>query len=130
MKKDTRKSPPMEPAFRRELVDRVADHPRLTPPEKETTMSFARSDNLSQIYTSESGITRRLLQHEHFQVEEVEVLTGARSFGTRILTEYDDEQITGVHGYIPIGTIKIGTRVRQDPSHCHVIATPDKFINE
>lgn len=115
------------------LVQAVAEDPRLEPIEKETNIGFTKDgfpttaatqfdQDVARVFTEEGGISRRLLQHPHFTADCIRVndsLGDARSIEPG---NFDGGKITAVGGYIPVGTIKIKKRRRSAAGHSSMVA--------
>ena len=72
--------------------ERIAEDPKLQPPEKETSINFSPAAGLAMINTHQGAIMRALLQCDFFDVLEVEKRNGV---------------VVGVTGRIPIGSLSI-----------------------
>ena len=104
-------------AFRRE-------DPRLTPPEKETTLRFARDEDHVAVYTAERGVGRRLLAHPEASIDAVTVIAGERARAAIALDELDTEDpppVVGVRGELPVGVLTVSRDRREDDAHAEVI---------
>lgn len=105
-----------------QILDRVQEDPNLAAEEKGTHIYFAKPEDVAHIYTEERGITRRLLRHPHFDLEEWRVVDGD-VWGKRIgANNYNGEIVTGVQGYVPTGCIKIQSSPRSTSWHSRVVS--------
>lgn len=105
-----------------ELIDAVKDDPELEPIEKETIIKWARPDERARVYSEESGIVRRLLQHPEFRTRSLRVNTDD-AWGHRVSPDdYSGGLVTGVEGSLPIGTVKISARSRATTQHARVVS--------
>lgn len=103
----------------RELPD-VREDPALVPCEKETSINFTKSDDRADVFTSERGLTRRLLTHELFTTDTVLLKGGSRSDS---LQEVDtSDTIVGVRGTIPIGCLKLRASARHANGHAPIVS--------
>lgn len=105
-----------------DIIDAVREDPDLQPIEKETIISFAKIDGEAHVYTESGGIIRRLLKHPEFRAVELRVnVDGA--WGRRVApADYSGGEVTGVKGYIPVGTLKIQARSRSNSTHASVVS--------
>jgi hypothetical protein len=112
-------------SFRRtpeEIIDAIREDPDLTPAEKETSFGFAKCDDYVRVYTEEAGLTRRLLKHPKFAAIEIRVNTDD-AWGLRVSPdEWSGGIVTGVKGFIPIGTLKVSARSRDKSGHATVVS--------
>jgi hypothetical protein len=97
------------------------EDPALAPVEKETSLRFARDQDRARFFTAEAGVGRRLLAHKHTQVEEVVVREGAARVGDAPDSVDEDDQVVGVRGTLPIGTLSIRRDPRQNDQHAAVV---------
>jgi len=105
-----------------EIIDAVGEDSDLTPVEKETNIGFAKCDDYARVYSEEAGIGRRLLKHPEFAATELRVNTDD-AWGLRLSPdEWSVGRITGVKGYMPIGTLKVSARSRSTSSHAEVVS--------
>ena len=105
-----------------EIIDAVKDDPELQPIEKETSLSWARPDDHAQVYSEESGVVRRLLEHPEFITVELRVNT-VDAWGRRLAPdEYSGGTVTGAKGYLPIGTLKVKGQSRSTSQHARVVS--------
>jgi hypothetical protein len=105
-----------------QVVDRVQEDPTLTPEEKETVIRFTKAEDVAHIYTEEGGITRRLLRHPHFDLDEWRVVDDD-VWGKRIGSNaYNGETVTGVGGRLPIGSLKVRASKRSTSGHADVVS--------
>lgn len=110
----------------KELVNAVREDPELTPDEKETSITFTKSDERACVYTEEAGLMRRLLHHPAFDAAELHVTTDD-VWGKHVeLHAFSGGTITGVRGYIPIGTLKVRSRSRSTSGHASVVSRDTK----
>jgi hypothetical protein len=114
------------------LVEAVGEDPRLKPFEKETHIGFTKDgspttaatrfdQHVARVFTEEAGISRRLLQHPHFEVTGIRVkdsLGDARSIEP---DNFCGGKVTAVGGYVPIGTVKLQKRCRSTLGHASVV---------
>jgi len=122
------------------LVQAVAEDPRLEPIEKETNIGFTKDgspttaatrfdQHVARVFTEEAGISRRLLQHPHFEVTGIRVndsLGDARSIEP---DNFCGGKVTAVGGYAPIGTVKLQKRCRSTAGHASVVFYPRQAAN-
>jgi hypothetical protein len=122
------------------LVQAVAEDPRLEPIEKETNIGFTKDgspttaatrfdQHVARVFTEEAGISRRLLQHPHFEVTGIRVndsLGDARSIEP---DNFCGGKVTAVGGYVPIGTVKLQKRCRSTAGHASVVFYPRQAAN-
>jgi hypothetical protein len=109
-----------------ELIDAVAEDRKLTPPEKETILRFAKCDDRVFVYTEEGGLMRRFLQHPEFQLKSLRVTT-EDSWGKRVVPDdFDKGSITGVDGWVPIGVLSLKTSSRTMSQHAAIV--PDRVL--
>jgi hypothetical protein len=117
---------------RNNLIEAVGEDPDLEPIEKETSIGWTKDgspttaatqfdQHVAHVLSEEAGISRRLLQHPHFD------MTGIRvndSLGKGRNIEPDNfcgGKITAVRGYIPIGTVKLQKTCRSTSGHAPVV---------
>lgn len=104
------------------IIDAVREDPDLQPLEKETIIRFAKPDGEAHVYTESGGITRRLLKHPEFRAVELRVNTNG-AWGHRVApADYSGGDVTGVKGFIPVGTLKILARSRSTSGHASVVS--------
>jgi len=103
------------------LTDCVAENSDLTPAEKETSISFAKTDDTARVFTAEAGLMRRLLSHEHFEVDHVVPQNGMK---VESIEEIDapETTIVGVAGRVPVGCLKMRTSIRGSSGHANVVS--------
>jgi hypothetical protein len=70
-------SPPVVPGS--DVLEAVREDPDLVPMEKETTFRFAKDQDRADVFTSERGLTRRLLTFPPFDLRTVTLADGSRS---------------------------------------------------
>ena len=105
-----------------QLVDRVREDPNLAAEEKETHIWFNKPADAAHVYTEEGGITRRLLRHPHFNLDEWRVVDD-NVWGKRIeANKYSGEAVTGVGGHIPIGCVKLQGSCRYTSGHARIVS--------
>jgi hypothetical protein len=113
-----------------EIIDAVQEDSDLTPEEKETQFRFVKADDKIRAYTEEAGIMRRLLKHPEFVANEFRVTT-VDAWGRKVSPdEYSDGRITGVKGYLPIGTLKVLARSRSTSGHATVVSKEAMSISD
>lgn len=114
------------------LIEAVGEDPRLQPFEKETHIGWTKDgsptvaatqfdQHVARVFTEEAGISRRLLQHPHVTVTGIRVND---SLGKGRAIEPDNfcgGRVTAVGGYIPIGTVTLGTSVRSTSGHANIV---------
>jgi hypothetical protein len=101
-----------------ELVEAVEEDTSLHSVEKETTLNFTKVDDRVSIYTEEAGLMRRLLYHPHFEVES---FRGSK--GQQIApNDFEQGQITGVGGSLPITALVLQTSLRANSQHSAVVS--------
>lgn len=107
------------------------EDPRLTPPEKETTLRFARDESRVAIFTAERGIGRRLLAHPAASIDALIVIDGESARPAIALDELDTEDprpVVGVRGELPIGALVVRREPRKDDSHAEIVT--DRVLGE
>lgn len=109
-----------------QLIDRVQEDSNLRPEEKETVIRFDKSVDSAHIYTEEGGITRRLLRHPHFDLDEWRV-DGGKRLGA---DQYNGETVTGVGGRVPVGTLKVRASPRSTSWHSRIVSQRDGRIDD
>lgn len=114
------------------LVEAVGEDPRLKPFEKETQIGWTKDgfptvtstqfdQHVAHVFSEEAGISRRLLQHPHFTVTGIRV-NDSLGKGRNIQPDnFCGGKVTAVGGYIPIGTVILGTSVRSTSGHANAI---------
>jgi hypothetical protein len=101
---------------------KVREDPDLIPLEKETSINFTKGDERADVFTSERGLTRRLLTHELFDTDAVLLKDGSTVDSVDSLRTNEDT-IVGVRGTIPIGALKVKATTRSDKSgHARVVS--------
>lgn len=105
------------------LVDAFdRDDPELRPEEKETTLRFARDEDVAAFYTAEAGVGRRLIAHPESVLDGV-VIKDGRARPTKALEEVErGEQVVGVRGTIPVGALSVKSSSRKDTGHAAVVS--------
>jgi hypothetical protein len=104
-----------------ELLEAVEEDRSLQSVEKETTLTFSKSDDCASVYTEEAGLMRRLLCHPHFEVDSLRVNTHD-TVGKRVApSDFEQGSITGVDGSIPIESLVIQTSLRTTSQHSAVV---------
>jgi hypothetical protein len=100
-----------------ELGDAVEEDPSLRPVEKQTTLTFSKTDDRVSIYTEEAGLMRRLLRHPHFEVDSLRAMGGQEVAPN----DLGEESITGVKGSLPIAALVLQTSLRTNTQHSAVV---------
>jgi hypothetical protein len=103
------------------LLELVREDPNLTPAEKETSIHFAKDEDLATVYTSEAGIARRLIAHPSGTIEGLTVLDG----GVRADVspdEVDGREIVGVRCRVPVAVLKVQVSGRSTDQHAPVVS--------
>lgn len=107
---------------RRAVAAFEREDPKLTPPEKETALRFARDEERVTIYTAERGIGRRVLAHPAAAIDEVTIAEGRRKRPAVPLEELEEgDQVVAVRGTLPLGTVKVRERPRTSGGHADVV---------
>lgn len=75
--------------------------------EKETTITFTNKDDYMKVYTRNSGIMRRMLGHEHAELDNYNV---------------EDGYIVGMSVMIPVDCLKINKNPREYGGHAEIIS--------
>ena len=98
------------------------DDPELTPEEKETTLRFARDEDVATFYTAEAGVGRRLIAHPESVLDGV-VIKDGRGRPTKAPEEVErGEAVVGVRGTIPVGALQIKSTSRKSDSHASIVS--------
>ena len=105
-----------------ELVEAVGEDATLFPAEKETTIRFAKDEDVASVFTEEAALMRRLLQHPHFHVEAVRLQSGSEVAPN----DFQQGSITGVRGNIPVGGVVLQTSLRETSQHSAVV--PERVL--
>jgi hypothetical protein len=103
------------------MVAAVKEHPKWNPHEKETTLGFIKPEDRFRFFTSEAGITRRVLQHPLFEIDGLSVRTNEGSQSTEP-HRYAGGDIVGVRAHAPIGVLKLKERSRSPSRHADIIS--------
>ena len=106
-----------------ELRDLVREDPDLTPAEKETALRFAKDEDRATVFTAEAGLTRRLLAHAEFAVEEVVLADGSHAPHVEALDASEDA-VVGVRGTLPVGCLKVRASSRSPGGHARMVTHP------
>lgn len=104
-----------------EAIDNASEDSSLDPSEKETSINFGKRNDHARVFTSETGMMRRILGHPHVPVISVTVEEGD-SRPTVDLDDYDGQPIVGVQARAPIGLLKIQQTPRKDNQHARVVS--------
>lgn len=118
-----------------ELIQMVDRDPALGAAEKETTISMMGNEKHFTIYSAKPTIIKSLLDHDHFELGWARVLgeNGAdRKVGLDELKE-SSGNIVAIKGKMPIGTLNIKYKPRQNNHQSSIISTegvdPSVFEN-
>ena len=111
-------SPPVVPGS--DVLEAVREDPDLVPMEKETTFRFAKDQDRADVFTSERGLTRRLLTFPPFDLQTVTLADGSRVDCIQSIDASEDT-IVGVRGWVPIGCLKLRTSTRSRGSHAQLV---------
>lgn len=104
------------------LLDNIREDPDLIPEEKETIFRWTRDQSRVHTYTESTALMSSLLLHPTFEVVELRVSDDDR-FGVRQLpSTYETGFVTGVEGWLDIGTLKILGSARNSERHSAVIS--------
>jgi len=105
------------------LVDAFErDDPALAPTEKETTLRFARDEDVATFYTAEAGLGRRLIAHPETDLDGV-VIKDGQARPTKAPDEVgDDETVVGVRGTIPVGALSVKSSSRKSDRHAPIVS--------
>jgi len=111
------------------LVDAFdRDDPELRPEEKETTLRFARDEDVAAFYTAEAGVGRRLIAHPETVLDGV-VIKDGRARPTKAPEEVErGEDVVGVRGTIPVGALSVKSTSRKSDSHASIVS--DRVLEE
>lgn len=104
------------------LTDAVSEDSDLTPAEKETSIRFAKDQDLATIFTAEAGLMRRLVAHPETAIESLTVLDAAGVRQTVDPTGYESGQIVGVVVTVPVGALQIKSSSRQSTQHAALVS--------
>ena len=107
-----------------ELLEAVKEDSSLSSVEKETTIRFAKDEDVASVFTEEAGLMRRLLQHPHFEVETVRLQSGREVAPN----DFEKGSITGVKGNILLGAVVLQTSLRETSQHSAVV--PESVLRE
>lgn len=107
-----------------ELLAAVEEDSTLSSVEKETTIRFAKDEDVASVFTEEAGLMRRLLQHPHFDVETVRLQSGREVAPD----DFEEGCITGVKGNIPVEAVVLQTSLRETSQHSAVV--PESVLRE
>jgi len=111
------------------LIDAFdADDPRLSPEEKETTLRFARDEDVAHFYTAEAGVGRRLIAHPEAVLDGVVVADGDARPTKPPAEVRPTEHVVGVRGTLPVGALLVKSRLRQTDRHAEIIS--DRVLEE
>jgi len=98
------------------------DDPALAPEEKETTLRFARDEDVAAFHTDEAGIGRRLIAHPETVLDGV-VIRDGNVRRTRAPSEVEPgEEVVGVRGTIPVGALSIKSTARKSDRHATIVS--------
>jgi hypothetical protein len=106
-----------------EVLDAVREDRDLGPMEKETTIGFAKDEDLARVFTAEASLTRRLLSHALFEVEELVLAGGGYAESTEEVDTTEDV-IVGVRGSVPVACLKVRASRRSRGGHADVVTHP------
>ena len=97
------------------------EDPELLPCEKETTIRFAKDEDVATIHTDEAGIGRRLLAHPHSTIEEVTIM--ADGVRRRVSPEEvpPDPRVVSLRCKLPVGALLIKRDVRSSGKHSKIV---------
>lgn len=105
-----------------------ADDPELRPEEKETTVRFARDEDVATFYTAEAGIGRRLIAHPESVLDGV-VIRDGRGRPTKAPAEVEPgEDVVGVRGTIPVAALSVKSSSRKSDRHATIVS--DRVLEE
>jgi hypothetical protein len=115
----------VEPS-REYLRDRARADPRLTPAERETTLTIAHDRDTARVFSEEAAVVRRLLAHDGFEPERVGVHDGdttrAVSFDEAVAETAPDDLVVRVQGALPVRYITIATVGRNHDEHAPIVS--------
>jgi hypothetical protein len=98
------------------------DDPELAPEEKETTLRFARDEDVATFYTAEAGLGRRLIAHPETVLHGV-VIKDGRARPTKPPEEVEQgEHVVGVRGTIPLGALSVKSSSRETEQHAAIVS--------
>ena len=98
----------------------VREDPTLTPEEKETTVRFAKDQDVARVFTAEGGLARRLLAHDEASVVGVVVVEDDARPEVP-LEEVGGRTVVGVRCDVPVGVLQIKRDPRQTPHHAPIV---------
>lgn len=108
------------------MIDAVAEGD-LSPQEKETSLSFSKDQDRVRVTTREAGIMRRLLALDYTEVRWViqETSDGSVKIDAEDLPEEFDgrRKLTSIHGFVPVGALKLSGSPRKSTSHAQVVSS-------
>lgn len=109
-----------------DLREQVGRDPRLAPEERETTVTFATDEDTARVHTDEPALVRRLLAHDHVDVDDV----GVYDDGTVRTVAYDavvadggvDGRITRLRGRVLVDCLVVKSQPRTTGGHAQVVS--------
>lgn len=111
---------------REDLVDQTRADPGLTPPERETTLTFAVDDDSARVHTEEASLIRRLLSHGSVRVDALGVFDGE---DRHTLTLEEVLAAGGIEGSVvrlkarvPLRYLTVGSAGRAHDEHAPVVS--------
>jgi hypothetical protein len=103
-----------------EVLDAVREDAALAPREKETTIRFAKDEDVATVFTAEAGLTRRLLAHPEASTVGVVVVDGdARP--EVMPSEVNGRAVVGVRARVPVGALNVRSSARKSGGHADVV---------
>lgn len=114
----------MNEQLRGRLIEEATESDSLSPEEKDTGITFTKhaeernGRDVARIYSEEAGIMRRLLAHEHFEIDWVRIEGGGQSEPSDV---EKGDGVTCVSGWIPIGCLSVRPNPSTQPGHARMV---------
>ena len=86
----------------------VSEDDALQPMEKEVSITWGKTEGRATVFSEIRGITKRLLQHPHFEPSE------GRMQG---------DDLVALRGQIPTGCLKVGVEPRTSGGHAELVSS-------
>ena len=100
------------------------EDPDLLPCEKETTIRFAKDEDLATIHTDEPGIGRRLIAHPESTISELTVRINGEGSRRHVAPEdvRPDDAVVGLRCKLPVGALSVKHAPRKSNQHANVVS--------
>lgn len=100
--------------------------------EREFSVNFTKEDEMAYVHSTISSQCKRLLNHSDVSVDRISVYNkDTEVYSTEALSDFDGkggEIIWGVHGRVPIESLKIQSSPRSQRSYANVVS-PQTEVN-